>query len=147
MPPARKTAPRKATPAQVADYVPAEPEVPEALTFTTTADTEAAQAEEQPFTIDGETYTAVRPKDAAYAFLSQAAARTSNNGDKVVAVFTFLDMALTEESASRLRDRLMDRDDPFQFEDAADIMGRLVEHWQPANRAQRRANGRRGPAA
>jgi hypothetical protein len=101
------------------------------------------------FTIDGERFEATKPKDDAFVFLTTAAARSTPMGERMAAIIQFVDHALTEESGIRVRDRLLDRDDDFGFEDLLDILQKIVKHWtrgkkpNPARYRNARRRGRR----
>ena len=109
------------------------------LSFTTTKKDRAASRVGESLTIDidGDEYEVVRPKDDSFALLTLAGARSA-----IKAVTDFLDDAFTEESRMRLRDRLLDREDDFGFEDLLPIMVEIVKRWT-ADSAPRRARSRR----
>lgn len=118
-----------------------EPSAPD-LVFTTKKkerdDQDADARKVTHFDIDGEIYSAVKPAEAAYVFLTTAAARSMPMSERMAAIIQFLDHALTEESGIRVRDRLLDRDDEFSFEDLLDILQKIVKHWT-------RGKGGKGP--
>lgn len=101
------------------------------LVFTTTAKdrTDSDVGKLLRFDIDGEFYEAMRPKDDAFVFLTTAAARSTPMAERMSAIIQFIDHALTEESGIRIRDRLLDREDDFSFEDLLDILQKIVRHW------------------
>jgi len=114
------------------------------LSFTTTKkDREDSRVGESlTIDIDGDEYEVVRPKDDSFALLTLAGARSATMADRIKAVTDFLDDAFTEESRMRLRDRLLDREDDFGFEDLLPIMVEIVKRWT-ADSAPRRARTRR----
>lgn len=120
-----------------------------ALEFTTKPKTKPADGEdtdgeeERPvvaFTVDGEEWTARKPKDYVFTDLAPALQRRTPNLVKVRLALDFLEQALVEPYRTYLNDRLMDEADEFDVEDAVPIMTGLVELWAPkgANRAERR---------
>jgi hypothetical protein len=125
-----------------------EPEVSPDLVFTTEVKdrTGSDVGQELPFKVDEVTYTAVRPPDDAFVFLTTAAVRSTPMAERMAAIIQFLGEALVEESAVRLRDRLLDPKDDFSFTDLLPIMESLVKKWQKGRKprpARARARGGR----
>lgn len=134
--------------------VEADPEtIPDALTFTTPEDPGAQARREDPgtpFALDGETFLAFEPKKAVRAMLFAAAAQSASDADRINAILTWCDAALSPLSNMRIKQRLLDRTDDLGVEDLSDLMTRLTEYWdaRDGSRATRRALGKqRAPAA
>lgn len=123
------------------------PPVPEELVFTTRAkERPKTGGEPLRFEVDGETCTAYLPAEDSFALLAAAAARSMPTAERIATVMRFLDVALDEASAVRLRDRLEDPDDDFDLSDLFDIMVALIKQWvrdQPSSARQRGARRRR----
>jgi hypothetical protein len=107
--------------------------VSDELVFTTTTkepqhDTDAAGV---PFTVDGATYYARRPRKLAevMAALSRSAARRATVADQVWAVMEFLDRVIEPESARLLMERYDNDADDFGLEDLLGIMQALVARF------------------
>lgn len=129
--------------AEVEEWEDDEPEVdvrPD-LDFTTTKkDRTGQEAETLPFKLDGEVYYAVKPPEAAFVYLSTAAARSTPTTEKMAAIISFIGEALTEESGVRIRDRLLDRDDDLEFTDLLPILRKLAKSWA---KEEKKSAGRR----
>lgn len=121
------------------------PDVAPDLRFTTKAkDRKDDQAgEELHMEIDGEIYTAVRPAESAFIFVSTAGARSTPTAEKMKAIIEFIGEAFTEESGVRLRDRLLDKTDEFEFDDLLPILRVLARKWSKGKPKMRNARDRR----
>lgn len=123
--------------------------VPDGLVFTTAA--KPKPKTEGPdtvtFELDGERMVAVRPVDDAFVLLTAAGARSMPSPEKTAAIINFLDECFDEPTAMRIRDRLLDHDDPFDFKDGLmPILEKLLRIWTNAKRGRsqrRRRPGRR----
>lgn len=121
-----------------------EPEVSPDLVFTTSVkDRKDSQTGESlPFRIDGQTYYAERPPESAFIFVTQAAARSTPTADKMRCIIEFIGEALTEESGIRIKDRLLDAADDFEFDDLLPILQKLVRHWSKTTKSNRPGQAR-----
>jgi hypothetical protein len=101
--------------------------------FTTANDAvpESAFEDAEPieFDIDGEPFIAYPPTGGQLALVMASAGKHSKTVDRVVATIDFLDSLLDEEGQERIRERLMDRNDPFDLEQVEDILDYLVKEW------------------
>lgn len=123
-----------------------EVEVSPDLVFTSTVkDRKGSQVgEELPFKVDGQVYTAIRPPESAFIFVTTAAARSTPTHEKMKSIIEFLGEALTEESGTRLRDRLLDPADDFEFDDLLPILQKIVRHWSKDNAPRSARDRKRG---
>ncbi len=121
-------------------------EVPAALTFTTPADPETAERVQDPgtpFVLDGERYLAYQPKKAVRAMLFAAAAQSASDADRINAVLTWCDAALSGLAVMRIKQRLLDRTDHLSVDHLVDVMNGLTAYWDAQHsRAGRRAADR-----
>lgn len=81
------------------------------------------------FAIDGETFTAYPPSPGQMAMLIAAQADSRDVSESMAAIIDFLDGILDEDAQAMYRKRLMDRNDPFDFDTVNDIVEGLVEEW------------------
>lgn len=81
-----------------------------------------------PFEQDGELLHAVEPKGAQLMALLRDVDRTDQFG-QIELIDSFMDLCLTEESATRLRERMDDPDDPFDVPELSNIIKALREVW------------------
>lgn len=93
-----------------------------------------------PFVLDGETLSAVEPK------ASQLLAITRGLSDddmlaEVGIIDAFMDLCLTEETATRLRERMDDPQDPFDLDTLTNIIQALQGAWS------KRPTGPSGPSS
>lgn len=106
-----------------------------------------------PFTLDGRDYTAHAPKTMAWGVLFTATAG-GHSREGFAAITTFLDACLDIEDQLVLEARLRDQSDDLDLPDLLEVVGSLVEEWEPylgeefadltgQNRQQRRAAARR----
>jgi hypothetical protein len=86
-------------------------------------------AEPIQFTIDGEEFTAYPPSPGQLAMLVAAQADSRDVSESMAAIIDFLDGILDEDAQAMYRRRLMDRNDPFDFDTVNDIVEGLVEEW------------------
>jgi hypothetical protein len=87
-----------------------------------------ADAEPITFTVDGEEFTAHPPTPGQLALIM--AAQTSRSmTERIAAIIDFMDCLLDESGQERFRDRLMDRDDPFDVEQVQEVISGLMEEW------------------
>jgi hypothetical protein len=87
------------------------------------------EAEPITFTIDGEEFTAYPPSTGAMAMMLAAQAESRDVTENVAGLIDFYDGILDEAGRERFRERLMDRDDPFDFEMVNEIVEGLMEEW------------------
>lgn len=81
------------------------------------------------FVIDGETFTAYPPSPGQMAMLIAAQADSRDVSESMAAIIDFLDGILDEDAQAMYRKRLMDRNDPFDFDTVNEIVEGLVEEW------------------
>jgi len=81
------------------------------------------------FVIDGETFTAYPPTPGQVAMLMVAQASNRGAEDNIAGIIDFLDGILEEDAQVTFRRRLMDRDDPFDFDMVEEIVEGLIEEW------------------
>jgi len=110
-------------------------------------------AEPIEFKVDGETYTAYPPSPGQLALLIAAQAKNREPEESIAAVIDFLDGILDEDAQAMFRRRLLDRNDPFDFDNVEQIMEGLIEEWSarptspPSASASSQANGGRKSTA
>lgn len=75
------------------------------------------------------TYVARKPKRATFLLLQAAFGRRARTADLLHEMFRFMDVALTDESARVLENRMDDADDPLEAEDVIDLMLTLIKRW------------------
>ena len=82
-----------------------------------------------PFTLDGQQYLAVKPKD--WALLETAAAQADGVGEaeQAAAAVGFIKAVFAEPGRSRLLARLRDPADDIDVADVRPIMEWLTEEW------------------
>jgi len=107
-------------------------------------------AEPQPFEIDGEKFIAYPPTGAQLALAMAAQAQHATMTERMRGLIDFLDGILDEEGQTRFRERLLDRNDPFDMNTVEAVILWLTEQWSAlptqqssGSRASRRASGRR----
>lgn len=110
-------------------------------------------AEPVTFTLDDFEYVAFPPTPAQFAVFMSTQAESRDAADRVAGVIDFFDGLLEEDARRTFRKRLLDRDDPFDFEMVQEIMEWLVEEWsarptQPSSDlpVSRTSTGRRSTA-
>lgn len=81
------------------------------------------------FELDGETYTARKPKDALSAMVVAASSDQASTADIMFATFSWIDAALTETDYARLKARLKDYDDDFEVEDLLEIAVDVIQQF------------------
>lgn len=86
-------------------------------------------AEPIEFQVDGETWIATPPTGGQMALVMAAQAEHSSAVEQIKGLIDFLDSVLDEEAQARYRERLMDRDDPFDISDVEAIIQWLMEEW------------------
>lgn len=86
-------------------------------------------AEPIQFKIDGEEFTAYPPSPGQMAMLIQAQADSRDVTESIAAIIDFLDGILDEEAQKMFRRRLLDRNDPFDFDNVNELVEGLVEEW------------------
>lgn len=98
------------------------------------------------FDLDGETFTAYPPTGGQLAIVMASMGRHSDASEKIVGVIDFLDSILEEEGQARIRERLLDRNDPFDLDNIEEILNYLVGEWsarptkQPSDFRRSRSN-------
>ncbi len=104
-------------------------------------------AEPVEFVVDGETFTAYPPSAGQMALLISAQAERRDMTESIAAIIDFLDGLLDRHGQDRFRERLLDRDDPFDFDDVNTIVESLIEEWSgrpttaPSASSSSRKNG------
>lgn len=98
---------------------------------TSVSEAQAKEADEDfiEFKIDEQVVKAYRPTPSQMAWAITATGRYTSFSDKVAGVIDFFVGVLDEESRVHVVNRLMDRSDPFDFEQVQDIIKFLVEEW------------------
>lgn len=86
-------------------------------------------AEPIQFTVDGEEFTAYPPSAGQLALLMAGQAKNREVEESVAAIIDFLDGILDEHAQEVFRRRMLDRNDPFDFDNVEAIMEGLVEEW------------------
>jgi hypothetical protein len=81
------------------------------------------------FTIDGDEFTAYPPTPGQMAMLVAAQADSREVPESIAAVIDFLDGLFDDEAKDMYRKRLLDRDDPFDFDTVNEIVEGLLEEW------------------
>jgi hypothetical protein len=112
------------------------------------------------FKIDGDEFTAYPPTPGQMAMLVSAQAEGRDVTTSMAAIIDFIDGLLDEDGREMYRRRLLDRDDPFDFDTVNEIMEGLMEEWSarptksPSDYASSRKSGgsrstakRRSPAS
>jgi hypothetical protein len=106
------------------------------------------------FAVDGEEWTAYPPTGGQLTLIIASMSESTKDVDRVKGILDFLDGVLDDDAKATYRERLMDRDDPFDLPDVERIINWLVEEWsgrptQPpsGSRSSRRRTGRRSTAA
>ena len=105
------------------------------------------------FTVDGDKYTAYPPTPGQFMLLMSAQAKGRDEVESVASIIDFLDGILDENAQADFRRRLMDRDDPFDFDTVTQIMEGLIEEWSarptqsPSASSSSPANGGRKSTA
>lgn len=109
-------------------------------------------AEPIEFDLDGEQFTAYPPTTGQMALVMEGQS-SHDIGRRIAAVINFMDSLLDTRGQSRFRQRLMDRDDPFELEQVQEIVDWLLEEWtgnpteSPSGSSRsRRSTGRRSTA-
>jgi hypothetical protein len=125
--------------------------------FTTAARRAAPSAMEgaEPiqFTVDGQEFTAYPPTPGQLALLISAQAKNREPEESIASIIDFLDGILDENAQAMFRKRILDRDDPFDFDTVEQIMEGLIEEWSarptssPSASSSSPANGGRKSTA
>lgn len=102
--------------------------------FSTAAKAAAHQTDEpigEPikFEFDERVVTVLPPTGPQLALFLAAYGDMTEMGTRVVDTLNFFSARFGREDAGYFRRRLNDPDDPFEFEDLADILAWLVEEW------------------
>lgn len=99
--------------------------------FTTAAREHAAAAIDGAgplqFTLDGEEFVINPPTPGQVAIIM--AEQSGDTGRQIASVIDFLDAILDEAGKRRFRDRLLDRDDPFDLEQVQEIIEWAMDEW------------------
>lgn len=118
-----------------------------------TAPTAIEGAEPITFSVDGIEYMAYPPSPGQLALLISAQAKNREPEESIAAIIDFLDGILDENAQADFRRRLLDRDDPFDFDNVETIMEGLIEEWSarptksPSASSSSPANGGRKSTA
>jgi hypothetical protein len=109
-----------------------------------------ANAQPITFDVDGEEFIAYPPTGSQLALALAANGSHSSTADRVAGVIDFLDGILDEKGQARFRERLLDREDPFDLTDVEQIVSWLASEWsgnptqsQSGSPSSRRPAGRR----
>lgn len=86
-------------------------------------------AEPITFKIDGDEFTAYPPSAGQMAIMLASQADSRDVTENVAGVIDFLDGLLDDDAKEVFRRRLLDRDDPFDFDMVNEIMEGLMEEW------------------
>jgi hypothetical protein len=86
-------------------------------------------AEPITFKVDGDEFTAYPPTAGQMAMMLAAQAESRDVPENVAGVIDFFDGLLDEDGRDTFRRRLLDRDDPFDFDMVNEIMEGLMEEW------------------
>jgi hypothetical protein len=89
----------------------------------------AFDAEPLTFQVDGEDWTATPPTGGQMALVMAAQAEHTSPVEQIRGLIDFLDSVLDENAQARYRERLMDRNDPFDIADVEGIIEWLMEEW------------------
>lgn len=81
------------------------------------------------FTVDGDEFTAYPPTTGQFALLLAAQAETRDVSESMAGIIDFFNGMLDEDGQDTFRTRILDRDDPFDFDMVNDIMAGLIEEW------------------
>jgi hypothetical protein len=107
-------------------------------------------AEQQDFEIDGEKFVAYPPTGAQLALAMAAQSQHSTTTERIRGLVDFLDSILDEQGQARFRERLLDRDDPFDMSTVEAVILWLTEQWSArptqspsGSRPSPRGSGRR----
>lgn len=99
------------------------------------------------FKVDGDVFMAYPPTAGAMAIMLAAQADSRDASESIAGIIDFFDGMLDEEAQVVFRRRLLDRDDPFDFDMVNEIMEGLIEEWSarptksPSASASSRADG------
>jgi hypothetical protein len=86
-------------------------------------------AEPIEFKVDDDVFVAYPPSAGQMALMLAAQADSRDAAESVAGIIDFFDGMLEEDARETFRRRLMDRDDPFDFDMVNDIMEGLIEEW------------------
>jgi hypothetical protein len=86
-------------------------------------------AEPITFKVDGEEFTAYPPTAGQLALVTAAQSEYTPAVERVKALIDFLDGLLDEHGRERFRERLLDRDDPFDFDTVEGVIEWAMEEW------------------
>lgn len=96
------------------------------MTLEFTTNTEEPLRRIVPFILDGEEMSAAVPKAAILVNLARKALDpTVDEREQIELLDEFLDDCMTDETAARLRERLADKDDHFDYTDVTRIVDAL----------------------
>lgn len=105
------------------------------------------------FTIDGDEFVAYPPTPGQFALLLAAQADSRDVAESMAGIIDFLNGMLDEDGQTVFRERLLDRDDPFDFDMVNEIVAGLIEEWTarptppPSASASSRTSGGRKSTA
>ena len=100
-----------------------------------------ANAQPIEFDIDGEDFIAYPPTGSQMALAMAAQSSHASTQDRIAGVIDFLDGILDVKGQERFRERLLDRDDPFDLTDVEAIVTWLASEWS-GNPTQPRSGSR-----
>lgn len=115
-------------------------EIPDEWQFTSKGKVE--KREVKSFALDGMRLTAVKPLPMVWAFLLGSLSNAATKADKTKAILDFLQATLTEPSWMLLLEE-MKTNPRFEPDTFGEITDKLIRHWAPSNRAERRARQKR----
>ena len=105
------------------------------------------------FLLDDVEYTALPPTETQFALMMAAMSDDRPTEEGIAAILDFFLGMFSPEEAAMLKQRLRDRDDPFNFQNMYDILAGVVEEWterptKPSNAStpSRPSTGRKSTA-
>lgn len=96
--------------------------------FVTAAKADTEVIEKIPFTLDGVEYHAYPPTEGQVAIVIAAESGSlADDNERIAAEVDFMFGLFDDETHAALKRRLLDRNDPFGFEDLMNIMEAVIE--------------------
>lgn len=87
------------------------------------------QVIEVEFELDGEKFTARKPKDSVMVYLTAASSEQASVADQMYATMQFINGCLTPAAQQRIQSRLRDWDDDLELDDLAELMEDLAKRF------------------
>jgi hypothetical protein len=81
------------------------------------------------FSLDDDVFTFFPPTAGQLAYLVAAQSDSRDASEQMAAIIDFVDGILDDDGREVLRRRLLDRNDPFDFDDIEKILEGLMEEW------------------